>query len=67
MWVGAESLPEKKNRKCKKRKEVGKGRDGERAGCDFLGGGREIGEEGEREAERKMEKEAVAAGFFNTN
>jgi hypothetical protein len=37
------------------------------AGCDFLGGGREIGEEGEREAERKMEKEAVAAGFFNTN
>jgi hypothetical protein len=31
--------------------------------CDFLGGGREIGEEGEREAERKIEKEAVAANF----
>jgi hypothetical protein len=63
VWVGAESLPKNKNRKCKKRKEVGKGRDGGGRGVVSFwvrqgdrGGGRERG--------RKKDGEGGCGGGF---
>jgi hypothetical protein len=62
-WVGAESLPKKKTENAQKEKRWAKA-EMERRRCDFLGGGREIGEEGEREAERERWRRRIWRRIF---